>query len=43
MGKFRKKLQFYSKINLFKNMNYYINLYKNRRVKELRTDIDKNI
>lgn len=37
-----EKIQFYSKINLFKNMNYYINIYKNRRIKNLRTDIDKN-
>ncbi len=35
------KIQLYSKINLFKNFNYYVNLYQNRRIKALRTDIDK--
>lgn len=36
-----EKIQLYAKINLFKNMNFYTNLYKNRRIKDLRNDIDK--
>lgn len=35
------KIQLYSKINLFKNFNYYVNVYQNRRIETLRTDIDK--
>jgi hypothetical protein len=36
-----EKIQFYASLNIFKNMNYYTNLYKNKRIEELRTDIDK--
>ncbi len=35
------KIQLFGKINLFKYMNYYTNLYKNMRDKNIRTDIDK--
>ena len=37
-----EKIQFYTKLNLFKNLNYYVNLYKNKQINNLRTDIDKN-
>lgn len=37
-----EKIQFYTKLNLFKNLNYYVNLYKNKQINDLRTDIDKN-
>ncbi|PLY04993.1 MAG: hypothetical protein C0625_13185 [Arcobacter sp.] len=36
-----EKIQMYAKINLFKNLNYYTNLYKNIQLNDLRTDIDK--
>ncbi len=36
-----EKIQLYLKVNLFKNMNYYTNIYKNRRIEDIRTDIDK--
>jgi hypothetical protein len=36
-----EKIQLYSKINLFKNINYYIDIHQNKRIKDLRTDIDK--
>ncbi len=36
-----KKIQFSSSLNLLKNFEYYIDLYKNTKIKDLRTDIDK--
>ena len=36
-----EKIQFYGSLNLFSNMNYYTNLYENRRINDFRTDIDK--
>lgn len=35
-----EKIQLYTKVNLFKNMNYYVNLYKNMERND-RPDIDK--
>lgn len=36
-----EKMELYAKVNLFKNMNFYTKLYKNMKIKDLRTDIDK--
>lgn len=36
-----EKIQFFTKVNLFKNMNYYFTSYKNFRINKLRTDLDK--
>lgn len=36
-----EKIQLFASFNLFKNMDYYTNIYKNKRQKDLRTDIDK--
>lgn len=36
-----QNIQLFVNINLFKNISIYTNIYKNIRLKELRTDIDK--